>query len=271
MATYFCVSDVHAFCDEMVTALNNEGFDIDNKNHIFVSLGDLLDRGPQPKECLEFVNKLPKNRKILIRGNHERLMETCILNKFFKSHDYHNKTVDTACILTESTLEEDDDMILTKMEFNPLWNQYIDDCINYYETDNYIFVHGWIPCVKYQECVNLYGEYIYGYNSISDWHIGNWDQASWLNGMDCWNNGIRVSGKTILCGHYHSSWGHCFIHNKGVDIPETLDDMNNWYTEPFVDKGIVCLDACTVLSGKVNCWKISKQKKINLNRGVKND
>jgi len=78
MATYFCVSDVHSFYDEMIEALDNAGFDIENPNHIFISLGDLLDRGPKPKECLEFVNRLPKNRKILIKGNHERLMEQCI-------------------------------------------------------------------------------------------------------------------------------------------------------------------------------------------------
>ena len=74
MATYFVVSDVHSFYNEMMYALVKAGFDKDNKNHIFVSLGDLLDRGPDAVKCLEFVNSLPVERKILIKGNHERLM-----------------------------------------------------------------------------------------------------------------------------------------------------------------------------------------------------
>jgi calcineurin-like phosphoesterase family protein len=104
MATYFCVSDVHSFYYEMMEALNDTGFDINNKNHVFVSLGDLLDRGPDPKECLEFVNSIPKNRKILIKGNHERLLQECIKTKQFKSHDFYNKTFDTALILTDCTM-----------------------------------------------------------------------------------------------------------------------------------------------------------------------
>ena len=71
---YFVVTDVHGFYDEMRAALDRAGFDLTNPNHILVSLGDLLDRGRQPKECLEFVLGIPENRRILIRGNHEDLM-----------------------------------------------------------------------------------------------------------------------------------------------------------------------------------------------------
>lgn len=46
---YFIVSDVHSFYDEMMTALNESGFDKTNPDHIFVSLGDLLDRGDQSR------------------------------------------------------------------------------------------------------------------------------------------------------------------------------------------------------------------------------
>ena len=42
----YCVSDVHSFYDELMTALTKAGFDINNEEHIFVSCGDLLDRGP---------------------------------------------------------------------------------------------------------------------------------------------------------------------------------------------------------------------------------
>lgn len=264
MATYFCVSDVHSFYYEMMEALTDTGFDINNKNHVFVSLGDLLDRGPKPKECLEFVNSIPKNRKILIKGNHERLLQECIKTKQFKSHDFYNKTFDTALILTDCTKYDDHNKILTKLEYNKLWNNYINDCIDYYENEKYIFVHGWIPCTKWVEGINLFNEEINSYDPLPDWRIGNWDKASWLNGMDCWNKGIIVPNKIILCGHYHSSWGHCYLHNDGIDIPKNYNDLetSGWNTNPFIDDGIISIDACTVLSGRVNCIKLTKQKAI---------
>ena len=68
MKKYFVVADVHGFYTEMIEAINKEGFDIENPDHIFVSLGDLLDRGQEAEKCLDFVNSLPKDRKILIIG-----------------------------------------------------------------------------------------------------------------------------------------------------------------------------------------------------------
>ena len=56
---YFIFSDVHGFYDELMLALNNAGFDKDNPEHIIISLGDLLDRGPKPLQCLQFVNSIP--------------------------------------------------------------------------------------------------------------------------------------------------------------------------------------------------------------------
>ena len=71
----------------MIDALNNSGFDRNNCEHIFVSLGDLLDRGPDPIKCLEFVNSLPEDRRILVRGNHEDLMEEMIARSLLVSVD----------------------------------------------------------------------------------------------------------------------------------------------------------------------------------------
>lgn len=57
---YFVVTDVHGFYDEMTSALNEKGFDINNPEHIIISCGDLLDRGPKPKECIDFMMNLYK-------------------------------------------------------------------------------------------------------------------------------------------------------------------------------------------------------------------
>lgn len=40
---YFIVSDVHGFYNELQSALKIVGFDSNNKDHIFIFTGDLVD------------------------------------------------------------------------------------------------------------------------------------------------------------------------------------------------------------------------------------
>ena len=90
MKKLFVVSDVHSFYTQLIKVLNEKGFDKNNPEHWFVSCGDLLDRGPESQQCLKFVNSL--ERKILIRGNHEDLMEEAINRGVFYSQDMSNGT-----------------------------------------------------------------------------------------------------------------------------------------------------------------------------------
>ena len=95
MKKYFVVSDIHSFYNEMIDALNEAGFEYNNPNHIFVSCGDLFDRGPDAIECLRFVNDLSDDRKIVIKGNHESLLMDVLDRGYFESYDIHNRTDDT--------------------------------------------------------------------------------------------------------------------------------------------------------------------------------
>lgn len=74
---YFVSSDIHGFFDEWQNALKEKGFDLNNPEHKIILCGDLFDRGSQPKEIIDFVLK-HKVKVILIRGNHEDLMEQMI-------------------------------------------------------------------------------------------------------------------------------------------------------------------------------------------------
>lgn len=246
----FIVSDVHSFYDEMIQALTEKGFDKNNPQHVFISLGDLLDRGNKPIECLKFVNSL--DRKILIKGNHEDLMQEMIQRKCCLYHDVYNGTVSTASFLSNMIVkDETQEEMLEKVNNNELWKTYINSCIDFAETDRYIFVHGWIP----------YGD---------DWRSlpsKEWKYARWLNGMSKWKSTKNITeGKTIFCGHFHTSWGHCYLHNDGPEWDCGLDKAK--FTT-FKDKGIRALDACTAYSRFVNCEvvnvsKIQLKKYINL-------
>ena len=249
MATYFVVGDVHGFFDKLKDALDKSGFDIDNPNHVFISLGDLLDRGPGANECLEFVNGIPNDRKILISGNHEDLMEDAIQRGYFLQHDYHNKTNDTVEQLTGLSypLATESEMLI-KMNEHSQWIKYINSCIDYYETDKYVFVHSFIPLFT------------------NDWRNGDWYEARWGNPFEDWQNGLNITGKTIVCGHWHTSWAHSNIHHQGTEFNSPISAMCGYNTANFgifKDNGIIGIDACTAVSGQVNVLKLGKQHKLN--------
>ena len=154
-------------------------------------------------------------------------------------HDFHNGTAQTIFKLV-GTINETE--ALLDMSHHKLYNSYIRECMPYYETKNAVFVHGWVPC-----------EVIYPYKLDEDWREGDWKGARWINGMEAWSKGIRVPGKTVFCGHWHTSWGHSHLHGDGEEFPDKYKGTKAHFS-PFVDDGIVALDACTVFSHKVNCY-----------------
>ena len=261
MKKYFIVSDVHSFFNEMKKALKSAGYDKNNPNHIFVSLGDLFDRGKQSKKCLDFVNSIPDSRKILIKGNHEDLLEEAMNRGYFRDYDYSNKTVDTCLELTSLKLSNGQDKILCEINQNAALAKYLSSCIDYYEINSFIFVHGWIPT----NVSDTYDE---------NWRTGDWKSARWSNGFDMWNKGIIEKNKTIICGHWNTSYAHSKYHNLGFEsYYKALIDNNNSskstkelmkmvHNEPFIDKGIIGIDACTVLSKQVNCIVIEEENKF---------
>lgn len=233
---YFVISDIHSFCDEMITALKSAGFEENNPEHTLISCGDLLDRGDKSIETLRYINAIP--RKILIRGNHEDLLEECIAREEFWSHDFHNGTVKTImnlCSLKEEYIFFNGNYrsCFKKVKTNKELNAYLKSLQDYAEIGDYIFVHGWIPSRKT--------------SPNHDWRLGDWRKARWFNGMEKWHQGAIVEGKTIVCGHFHTSWGHCRLRKNGSEFGDNAD-----FT-PFIGKGICAIDACTAYSKKVNC------------------
>lgn len=250
---YFVFSDVHSFYDELMIALNKAGFDKDNPEHCIISCGDLLDRGDKSINCLKFVNSIPDDRKILIRGNHEDLLVDAMERDDFRSHDYSNGTATTIVDLGWS--DEDCGWTFERAKNNPYLKQYIASVVDYAEVGDNIFTHGWIPCYKLSGKLAKEEEKEYDFNP--SWRYGDWESARWINGMDAWNNGIKIPEKTIFCGHWHTSWGNSRLHNNGPEWNNpfsTNPEHRKAHFEPFIDEGIVALDACTAYSHKVNVY-----------------
>lgn len=249
---YFAIADIHSFYNEMIEALTSAGFECDNPNHILISCGDLLDRGNQTKEVLKYINKLPKERKILIRGNHEDLLEACIERKEFYSNDLHNGTIKTIMALCghdeDYIFRADYHPCFDKVKKNRVLKKYLSCLQDYAEIDDYIFCHGWVPNPKY--------------SPSEDWRLGDWKHARWANGIQEWYMGRGIPSKTIVCGHWHTSWGHAILRNKGTEWNADKKHPTACF-DIFQDEGIIALDACTAYSHKVNCFVFESNSKEN--------
>lgn len=95
---YFCVSDIHGYYDQLIEALDAAGFESNNVNHMLVVCGDHFDHGRQPIEVLEFLTQLP--RKVLIWGNHDKLLLESCNRGWFYEYDKSNGTLETVLDLT---------------------------------------------------------------------------------------------------------------------------------------------------------------------------
>ena len=237
MKKYFVVADVHSFYDEMISVLAEKGYDMEDPDHVFVSLGDLFDRGPAPLECLRYVNSIPEDRKILIRGNHEDLLQDCLARECFFERDAMNGTEDTVYKLAgeraDSLMMRNPRLLFAVVRDDPALKGYFAGLRDYAEVGEYLFVHGWLPSRK---------------NAPEhDALRGDWREARWFNGMEKWRQGARPDGKTVLCGHYHTSWGHSVLEKQGTEYGEKAD------FSPFIAEGIIAIDACTAYSHKMNC------------------
>lgn len=225
MKKLFVVSDVHGFFDEMKSALDEAGFDPSNESHWLISCGDNFDRGVKPDKVMEYMMGL--ERKVLVRGNHEDLFDEMCKRHFAEYFDYHNGTQATVNLLTHIDH-------LTHHAFDTAYKMtrpFFSQMLDYFETQHYIFVHGWYP-VREQ-----------------DWrkaHTVDWESARWYNGMKQAAAGHTVPGKTIVCGHWHCSYGH---HMEDPSKPEYGDDAD---FSPYYSDGIIAIDGCTAHSHRVN-------------------
>ncbi len=238
---YYVTADIHGFYSEFEKALRESGYYDEPDPHKLIILGDLFDRGQEAKKLQQFVID-NRDDLILIRGNHEDLFVEMVTDDEGLPYSHHvsNGTYQTALQLTgwDPTMAR-----IRNYDFadaakqTPCYREIIPSMLNYFETDRYVFVHGWIPCI--------YGRS--GYSYYSSWREaseGEWSSARWHNGMDAVQT--CMEDKTIVCGHWYTSYGHAKYEDKGSEFGADAD------FSPFCASGIIALDACTAFSRKVN-------------------
>ncbi len=240
---YYVTADIHGFYSILHNALEEAGFFEETKPHKLIVLGDLFDRGMEALKLQEFILKLiEEDRVILVKGNHEDLFEELVTEDEGLPYSHHvsNGTYMTALQLTgyDATMAR-----IRNCDFadaakeTPYYKTIIPAMLDYYETQSYVFTHGWIPCIRTKS----------GYSYYSDWRESSeaaWQLARWYNGMDAAQTADEE--KTILCGHWHCSYGHAKYEHKGSEFGPDAD-----FT-PYYGPHVIALDACTAYSKTVN-------------------
>ena len=252
---YFIVADVHGYYDEMKAALDAAGFDPENENHTLISLGDAIDRGKRPNEVIKYFVNLP--RKILIRGNHEDLLDDLMKEVGPGMHDMQNGTYDTLVELASKHHKVNYGTKISKsyaqyMGFDELsgyarkektYRQYKEMLVDCAEIGDYIFVHGWIPTYSTPDFYK--GKIVHIENYMENWRAANekeWKAARWTNGFACTVREVFEPNKIIVCGHWHTSAWHEYYEGTA---PFTKNDI-------FYHKNMIAVDGCTALTKKVN-------------------
>ena len=250
----FVVSDIHGYGSVLKKALDEAGFDAKNEDHIFVCCGDLFDRGCENKMVYDFVKSL--ERKVLICGNHDERLAEILTEKRANLCDVHNGTDVTIDEFFgagsmgeygELRLSGKEDIIKDLLEL-------IDETVDFYETENYVFVHGWIPVIPGTDPPEI----------NKDWRNADakaWHSARFLEWHRFFGENDVLPDKTIVCGHRPTRLAYTF------DPDRTLGDASIYYGERMI-----AIDAGTSSSGRINVLVLEENLIDQSNGGkTKND
>lgn len=228
----FAVSDIHGHATLLRNALKEAGFDPLNKEHLLVIVGDCFDRGSENKAVLNLIKSI-KN-KVLIRGNHEDMLIKTIERGKLRAVEYYNGTDITLYQFLGSNNIDENGEITGNFSACDTLCEFANSMLDYFETENYVFTHGWLPLDldAVPEKIKDGWKYVY---------FGEWFKARFLEWNKHYSESTILEGKTIVCGHRSCSYG------AQIDPARSYSDHS-----PFIKKGIAAIDACTISSGKVN-------------------
>ncbi|MBN1843849.1 MAG: serine/threonine protein phosphatase [Deltaproteobacteria bacterium] len=135
MDKIFAVGDIHGCLDKLVSLMAI--IDIDLKKHTLVFIGDYIDRGPDSKEVVDYLIDLGQraDRVVFLKGNHELMLEDYLSGADRLTFLYNGGEATLNSYMKNTG----------QLEANPIPPQHLEFFDNlrlYYETEDYIFVHG---------------------------------------------------------------------------------------------------------------------------------
>lgn len=222
----FVVSDVHGHYTLMKNALDQAGFDKNNQSHFLVCCGDYFDRGRENVQVLQFFERL--ERKVLLRGNHEDLLLKLLQTGKLLPHHYINGTLQTMeDFFGKYFADPQNDTIdfSGKTRAVDRLCDFIESTVNYFETQNYVFVHGWLPDTENLQAAT--GE--------------DWANARWIKWTEKYTGERPLPDKILICGHMPVLFADKFDPERERNCPEV-----------FYGNGLIAVDAGTFDSQHIN-------------------
>ncbi len=230
----FVVSDIHGHASELFAALDAAGFDRKNPRHLLISCGDHFDRGGESRAVLRYLRSM--QNKILLCGNHENILADILARGFLRPIDLRNGVEKTVtAFFGRNCLDSDGRLYVDPRDRCDILD-FLDSTYNYFETEHYIFTHGWLPLEQDED----------GYSVLPDgWRQATreaWRSATWIKWYEAYRaGGLLPPGKTLVCGHRTAAYGVDF------DPSRCPTDSSIFY-----GKGMIAIDACTAVSHRVN-------------------
>lgn len=247
MPKLFVVSDIHSAYTLLKEALDNAGFEPENSNHLLVVCGDYFDRMDESQQTLDYLMSVPN--KVLVKGNHEDLFEDLVHRKYPLSHDWSNCTAKTLMDLAPEAKDWDAVCSIAIEKVRPLFDQ----MVNYFETENYIFVHSFIALTN-KDGLPMYYTRNRKFEFNTDWryaHSSEWGEARWGNPFLLAEQGF-LPDKTLVFGHWATE-------HKWAEVEGRKDFDDNAHFDIFYGDGYIGIDGCTAYSGKVNVLVIENE------------
>ena len=219
---YFVFSDIHSCLNELKAALNKARFNENDDTHKLLFLGDAFDKGHQHYETYLFLkDNIENNKLIWVIGNHDNYLLSSLATG--KTNKFTKDTIrDIAKGIDSKAINHNDSECIEVLKDNRVDSFIVNNTINYYETNNYVFTHGVIPL----NTDNTYNP---------NWR--NCDKKEWYRYINTGfkkllDNNIRIPNKTLVCGHQ-------FCGNK-------------YDAKPYIGDGLIAIDGNCYKTGVMN-------------------
>ena len=243
----FVVSDIHDHYDLLMEALDRNGFDINNEEHRLIVCGDAFYSGPQPGELFIFLRELAgKGKLIFIYGNHDiELLDNLNAGRFTRSANRKCAELIVKHLTGKEKLCDED--IIAECEQLGFTGFLAEIPVWYYENENYVFAHGFIPTKK-----KAYR---------ADWRNATekeWNAAARSDAMTLsMRYGVSEPNKKIVCGHY--STARCYLMKNATQADwnnKIYKDVSGVPAEgfkPFWGDTFIAIDQSVKKTGFINC------------------